>query len=268
MKGRIKIQALFLAALAGVTDATGKNTTDSINVLYIGNSYTYYHDLPKTVAEIGSHIGQDQKIRIGYKAFTPGGCTFRRHLENPELIEAIRKGNWDYVVLQEQSSAPAKSTATVARDTYPYAHSLDSLIHVYNPQARTIFYMTWGHKYGCQSPHEGYSLIDSYEGMQERLKTSYLEMTYDNGAWCAPVGMAWQRVRKERPYSTLYWPDCSHPSRLGSYLAANVIFSVISGRPYQCHYYDGLDPELAEYVQQTAQEIVFSNLRLLNIERQ
>ena len=35
--------------------------------------------------------------------------------------------------------------------------------------------------------------------MQERLITSYLEMAYDNDAWCAPVGMAWRRVRAERP---------------------------------------------------------------------
>ncbi len=266
MKNRIRILTFLLATtLAGIA-AAQKHTPDSINVLYLGNSYTYYHDLPKTVAEIGTHIGQDQKIKIGYKAFTPGGCTFRRHLENPEVVAAIKKGGWNYVVLQEQSSAPARDTQTVARETYPYAHSLDSLIHVYNPDAKVIFYMTWGHKDGCQSPHEGYPLVDTYDGMQERLKTSYLEMTYANDAWCAPVGMAWKRVREERPYNTLYWPDCSHPSKLGSYLAANVIFSVILRQPYQSHYCDGLDPELAEYVQQTAQQTVFSNLRLLNIK--
>ena len=59
--------------------------------------------------------------------------------------------------------------------------------------------MTWAHKDGCLSPIADYPLIDTYTGMQERLKTSYLEMAYQNNAWCAPVGMVWQQVRRERP---------------------------------------------------------------------
>ena len=43
-------------------------------------------------------------------------------------------------------------------------------------------------------------------------------MAYDNGAWCAPVGIAWRRVRAERPDYVLYAQDCFHPGPLGSYL--------------------------------------------------
>lgn len=75
--------------------------------------------------------------------------------------------------------------------------------------------MTWGHKYGNRKPVAEYPLSNGYEGMQERLKTSYLEMAYDNGAWCAPVGMAWRAVRSERPDCILYRPDCYHPAGSG-----------------------------------------------------
>lgn len=59
MKNRIRILTFLLATTLAGTAAAQKNAPDSINVLYLGNSYTYYHDLPKTVAEIGTHIGQD-----------------------------------------------------------------------------------------------------------------------------------------------------------------------------------------------------------------
>lgn len=184
---------------------------DSVRILFIGNSYTYYHDLPHTVQEIAAHVASDHRIKLAYKALAPGGCTFGKHLENRETLENIKLGGWDYVVLQEQSAAPAKPTMTVAKETYFHARCLDSLIHEYNPQAKVVFYMTWGHKDGCQERVDDYPLIDTYAGMQERLITSYLEMAYQNDAWCAPVGMAWKRVRREHPYYTLYWPDGSHP---------------------------------------------------------
>ena len=260
---RTYISLWVMLLLTSAAFAQQKN--DSIRILYIGNSYTYYHDLPKMVQSIAANVALDFRMKIAYQAYTPGGCTFKRHLQQPEEIAAIREGNWDYVVLQEQSALPAMPTEVVQRETYPYARQLDSLVHVYNPQARVIFYMTWGHKDGCQETPEHYPLISTYQGMQHRLITSYLEMTYQNDAWCAPVGMVWQKVRNERPYQTLYWPDRSHPSVLGTYIAANTIFATFFQKPYQTTFTAGLDAELAEYVQQTVQQIVLGNRKLLNL---
>ena len=265
MAHALKYYICVLTTVLFLTPMVFAQQQDSIRILYIGNSYTYYHDLPQMVQSIVANIAQDFRMEISYKAYTPGGCTFKRHLQQPEEMAAIREGHWDYVVLQEQSSLPAMPTEVVQHETYPYARQLDSLVHVHNPQARVIFYMTWGHKDGCQETPDGYPLISTYQGMQTRLITSYLEMTYQNDAWCAPVGMVWQRVRKERPYQTLYWPDRSHPSVLGTYIAANTIFTTFFQKPYQTTFTAGLDTELAEYVQQTVQEIVLKNRNLLNL---
>ena len=126
--------------------------------------------------------------------------------------------------------------------------------------------MTWGHKYGTTHKIENYPIAYTYEGMQERIKTSYLEMTYRNNGWCAPVGMVWQRVRKERPDYQLYTSDCSHPSPLGTYLAANVIYTTLFGQPYQTDFTAGFDGEKAEYIQQAAQKCVLENKAILNIK--
>jgi hypothetical protein len=102
--------------------------------------------------------------------------------------------------------------------------------------------------------------------MQERIKTTYLEMTYRNNATCAPVGMAWQRVREERPDYQLYNQDLSHPSPLGTYLAANVIYTTIFTAQYQSKYTAEFPAEQAEYIQQVAQKTVLENKATLNIK--
>ena len=253
---------LLLLALIPCATMAQKAGQDSLRLLFIGNSYTYYHDLPKMVYE----IAKSQKRKLSVASVTKGGEKLSGHLKNEKLRQMLTTQKWDFVVLQEQSSTPAKQTEVVIAESYPAAKSLDSLIHIGSPEAKTIFYMTWGHKYGTTHKIDNYPIAYTYEGMQERIKTSYLEMTYRNNARCAPVGMAWQQVRKERADYQLYTSDCSHPSTLGSYLAANVIYTTIFVSPYQTDYTAGLDAEKAEYIQQTAQKCVLESKAILNIK--
>ena len=235
---------------------------DSLRLLFIGNSYTYYNDLPAMVYE----IARTQKKKLSVESITKGGERLRGHLKNEKVRKALTQEHWDFVVLQEQSSDPARQSESVIANIYPAARELDSLIHVGSPEARTIFYMTWGHKYGTTHKIENYPLVYTYEGMQERIKTTYLEMTYRNNATCAPVGMAWQRVREERPDYQLYNQDLSHPSPLGSYLAANVIYTTLFPAQYQSSYTAGFSPEQAEYIQQVAQRSVLENKAVINLK--
>ena len=237
--------------------------TDSLRVLWIGNSYTYVNNLPKMVQKIAATNG----VKLAYVSAVQGGAYFEGHLKREVVLKNIKNGGWDYVVLQEQSANPAKPTQRVITDVYPYAKELVQLIRKNSPEAKIIFYMTWGHKSGNQEGVPDYPLDDTYEGMQERVKTTYLEMAYQNNAWCAPVGMAWRKIHTERPNMVLYNQDQSHPSIIGSYLAANVIFSTIFQKPYQTEYTEGIPEEKAEYVQQVAQHTVLDNLRLLNIQK-
>lgn len=254
----LKILLLLLLPLG----AQGRDA-DSLRVLWVGNSYTFFNDMPATVQRIAA----TQNVKLSCTRFLKGGERFSGHLKNEKLLAAIAAGGWDYVVLQEQSTAPALHTAQVAREVYPCARTLDSLVHAASPDARVIFYMTWGHKNGNRKFIPEYPPVNEYATMQERLITSYLEMAYDNDAWCAPVGMAWRRVRAERPDYVLYAQDCFHPGPLGSYLAANVIFTTIYGRPYQTDCTMGFPAEQAEYIQRIAQQTVLENRVLLNIER-
>lgn len=263
MKKSILTLILSVCTLLGASAAKKAAPQDSIRVLFIGNSYTYYNNMPAMV----DSIAKSQKKALAISRIVKGGEKIAGHLKNKKLHETLKKGGWDFVVVQEQSSMPSYPTHEVARTTYKAAHTLDSLILAGSPKAKVIFYMTWGHKYGSQKPYDGYYPLNStYEGMQERLITSYLEMAYDNDALCAPVGMAWREIRREHPELQLYKPDCSHPSELGSYLVANVIYTTMFPKPYQTGFAPGIDSATAEIIQQTAQQTVLQNKAILNIK--
>ena len=152
---------LILLPLGGMA----QTPQDSLRVLWVGNSFSYCNDLPGMVQKIAS----TQKVKLSCTRFLKGGERFSGHLKNKKLLQAIADGGWDYVVLQEQSTVPAMPTGQVAREVYPAARTLDSLVHAASPDARVIFYMTWGHKYGNRKPVAEYPLSNGYEGLRERL---------------------------------------------------------------------------------------------------
>lgn len=221
---------------------------DSVRVLWIGNSFTYYNDVPKMVEEMGKANG----VNISVTRILKGGEKFSGHLQNPELHRQLERGVWDYVVMQEFSSTPAYSTKYVAENILPYASQIDSLAKKFSPGVETVYYMTWGHKHG-NTRQTDYPLDDSYEQMQNRISTTYIDMAYENGGTVAPVGFAWRNIRRNHPEIELYIEDNFHPSLAGSYLAANTIFSTIYGKPFKLFKVEGLTPEEMEILHNEAE---------------
>jgi hypothetical protein len=95
--------------------------------------------------------------------------------------------------------------------------------------------MTWGRENGDQDNCANYTPLCTYDGMQQRLRESYVQMADDNNAIVVPVGMAWKYVRDNYPEIDLYQSDESHPSVEGTYLAACTFNRVLYGTGY---YYD------------------------------
>ncbi len=192
-------------------------------ILFLGNSYTYVNDLPNTLKQLALSLGDSLDV----DSYCPGGSTLQSLYNDANTLAKIQIPGWDYVVLQAQSQEPSFSPAQVQADTYPFAKKLDSLIHIANPCAETVFYMTWGRKNGDAGNCPFYPPVCTYEGMQQRLRESYLEMSDANNATCSPVGVAWRTFRNLYPLVELYNPDESHPSVNGTYLAACTFYSTL-----------------------------------------
>lgn len=231
-------------------------------VLFLGNSYTSVNDLPNTFRQLALSGGDT----VFVDSNAPGGYTFQGHTTNTTSLSKIAQGNWDYVVLQEQSQMPSFPPAQVQQDTYPYAAELDSLIHLADSCAQTVFYMTWGRKNGDASNCASYPQICTFWGMQARLRQSYVEMADLNHATVAPAGEAWKKSRLTDSLINLWSADNSHPSMEGTYLTACVFYATLYQKtPVGLTYISSLNSTTAAFLQGIAEQVVFDSLDTWNV---
>ncbi|MFN5793339.1 MAG: hypothetical protein ACK455_00960, partial [Bacteroidota bacterium] len=123
------------------------SNAETKRVLFIGNSYIYTNNLPQVLKDVALSNGDD----VIFDSSAPGGHTFQQHSTNATTLSKIAQGNWDYIILQEQSQRPAFPISQVQTEVFPYAAYLDSLAKAQNPCATVMYYMTWGRKNGDAS---------------------------------------------------------------------------------------------------------------------
>ena len=232
-------------------------------VLFIGNSYTYFNDLPGIVTDLAASVNDT----LIHDSSTPGGYTFERHSTNATSLSKIKQGNWDHVVLQEQSQRPSFSIGQVQVEVFPYAKFLDSLVDVHNPCAKTMFFMTWGRKNGDASNCLVLPPVCTYEGMDDRLRLRYMMMADSNDAAVSPVGAVWRYIRNNHPAIELYTADESHPAEAGSYAAACSFYTAIFKKDPTLLTFDfGLNATDAANIRMAAKVIVYDSLMNWHIE--
>ena len=232
-------------------------------VLFVGNSYTYYNNMPQLVEQIALSFGDT----LIYESSTPGGANFNAHSTNAQTLNKINQQQWDYVVLQAQSQEPSFSPGQVANNTYPYAEILVDSIYANSSCTEPLFFMTWGRKYGDQQNCAAYPPICTYLGMQQRLRESYLEMAFNDSASCAPVGMAWKKSIAIDSTLNLYSSDNSHPSIYGSYLAACTFYASIFKKSAvgSSYWPNAIDSLTALSLQEIGSSTVLDSLAVWNI---
>ena len=181
--------------------------TDSLRVLFIGNSYTYVNDLPVQIQRLAA--SSENALPLVVNTVAPGGSTLERSWEQGRARRLIQLGGWSHVVLQEQSTRPMDD-----RETFlAYARLFDAEIK--RVGAQTVFYMTWARQH---LPETQAALTEAYRAAAEELD-----------AVVAPVGLAWERVIQQDASLALHHEDRSHPLPTGSYLAACVFFATLYG---------------------------------------
>ncbi|NGF76349.1 PKD domain-containing protein [Fluviicola sp. SGL-29] len=227
------------------------------NVLFIGNSYTAYNNLPQLTANVALSAGDT----LTFDSNTPGGQTFQGHSTNSQTLAKIQAGGWDFVVLQEQSQLPSFPIQQVQNQVFPFARKLDSLIHAATPCAQTLFYMTWGRKNGDANNCQFLPDLCTYEGMDNLLRERYMMMTNDNNAQVSPVGAVWRYLREHHPGIELYQSDESHPTLEGSYVAACAFYTAIFRKnPELITFNAGIPSTVANQIKQAAKLVVYDSL--------
>lgn len=186
-----------------------------VRVLFLGNSYTYYNNLPAMLTALSGGSIEASMVTLG------GATLMDLWLKTPALA-TLRGGEWDYVVLQDQSTLGFSYTDTrwgvnAPSASHRWARFWDDEIK--QRKARTVFYLTWARK--------------EYPQFQTDLNYAYISIARERNALLAPVGLAWKRVREEHPSINLFDSDGSHPAPLGTYLTACVFLETLAGRNCQ-----------------------------------
>ena len=229
-------------------------------VLFIGNSYTAVNNLPQLTADCALSIGF-AGMPMEVASSIPGGTTFQMHTTNASSQALINEGNWDYVVLQEQSQLPSFPDSQVAAECFPYAAQLNNQILSVDSCTETVFYMTWGRQNGDAGNCAFWPPVCTYQGMDSLLNLRYRQMAIANNAILSPVGALWNYIRSTYAEINLYSADGSHPSLEGSYAAAcSMVAVMLRTDPYLITYSSTLDPVVAEKIKLAAQTVVFNNL--------
>ncbi len=170
-------------------------------ILFIGNSYTYGNGGMDNILE-QIVWGENPLAEIEIDAITGGGMTLQNHYNNQSTINSIMEGDYDVVILQEQSQMPYLDQATF----FQYATLMDEVIDASG--ADTWFFMTWARQY---EPPQIVELQSAYETIATTLNADVI-----------PVGVAFDLVNMDhnQPLAlNIYNSDQSHPSQEGSYLA-------------------------------------------------
>lgn len=182
----------------------GATTQMTTRILFVGNSFTARNNLPDLLAQM---VDAGGKGPLEWKLVSAGGASLRQHINKGEVAALLEGERWDSVVLQEQSTLPAKNPMRMADSV----RDLDELIT--RAGARTTLYMTWAR---ADAPDT-----------QEAITRAYADAGRPMDATVVPAGRAWQFCLAEAPQIVLHDKDKSHPTLSGSYLAACTFYKVL-----------------------------------------
>jgi hypothetical protein len=233
-------------------------------VLFIGNSLTYYHDMPAMLQE----MLREKHSTINIHQSTEPGVSLYDHLTSENTIKKLNSQSWDFVVLQE-GTVRTLIPEVMQYQLRPTVIKLDSIIRTRG--GRTMLYESYPiskypEKYCYPSivisntlEEKDYCSVELLDSDQEFkiIQNSFNDLNNSIDGNIALVGTCFELCKKKFPELTLFESkEDTHPSKLGSYLIACVFFKALTGETVSgMNYSAGL--EFADI--KKIQEIVDSN---------
>jgi len=185
--------------------------------------------------------------------FAKPGYSLLDQTQDPELQLVIKNQNWDIVIIQEKSDLPILNRESMVQGV----RRIDEMLA--SQDQRVILFLPWAYEAGFPDAE-----LDNYVEMQNKLAEAYYLTAEESDMEVAPVGIAWQSALQEKPDLELWAIDGRHPTRLGSFLAANVFFALIfEQNPAGIHIpnHDESQEQLHRFLQLTAANAVSEHQR-------
>lgn len=175
-----------------------------MKVLFVGNSHTYFHDMPYIFQQFCRARGIDAEVVM----LTRGGESLAGHGKSEQVRFNLLYGGYDHVVLQEvESEFPGEAA---------YIRSLEPLLALARrAHISAALYMNFA--------PEGQPQRQAMLAQACRAAGDHFQLPV------AAVGEAFAAVAREHPALDLYHTDRRHASPAGSYLIALCLAKTVAG---------------------------------------
>lgn len=180
-----------------------QNKSEISNILFIGNSLTYTNNLPVLVQKKAKYSGYN----INFEMVALPNYALSDHWRDGETQKLISSKKFDIVIIQQGPSSQSKGKNMLIN----YGNKYNELCKKHG--ALLAYYMVW--------PSLRY-----YETFDDVIKNYELAAKENNAILC-PVGKAWKTYFDTTKKFDYYGEDSFHPSKKGSAVAAQVIFSTL-----------------------------------------
>lgn len=243
-KGYRKIIVIICAMLLGIYlndfiyASDTENTQKTYKILFIGNSHTYYNDLPEMFKALANADGINCEISsITSDRYKLSDFADENDKYGQQVYNALTNSSWDYVVLQENRAVLVEN----AYKTETAVNKLYSLIK--NAGAKMVVYATQPNNIGSTFKLNSTSLYLTDLQIEQILTRNNFKIANENDGLVATSGTNFMRVMQDYPEISMYISDNLHPTVAGSYLAACTIYHTVFN---QSPYGNGFLPE-SEY---------------------
>lgn len=168
-----------------------------MKVLFLGNSHTYYNDLPALFKKICRECGKDVEVNM----LAQPGVTYEWHLtQYTDLRFALVHGGYDCIIMQQAAHEPCPSKEETIRDA-------GKIIEMAKAQGiKVIQILPWAR---LGMPEEF-----------EKMKDIYYTLCDKYSVKLNPVGLVFEDIVKNHPDICLHWFDGAHAGPYGSYANA------------------------------------------------
>lgn len=228
--------------------ADGKPKKWGIKVLFIGNSFTFYSNIPGIFGELAKGAGKNVTV----ESVTNGSWTLSKFADKTDEYGAqvhaklTASDDYDAIILQDQSTRPLANKTGFVSGIKAMAEKINST----QKSCRIYLYATWG--------FEEYASKNNMTipQMEAKIRAEYASAAKEIGATVCNVGKAFTEVYTENKDINLYYKDNKHPSYNGAFLSACVHVSTILGIDPRTSNFNG-SSEVAAILKQAAYNAVF-----------
>jgi hypothetical protein len=232
-------------------------STNERHVLFIGNSLTYFYDMPQTLQAMLNET--HPFIKVEQSTFP--GMSLSSHLssiittntinsvstrpkETGELSSTeklIQEKDWDHIILQEGTVAvliPENRELKVEKAIEQIKK------RVTNEDCDFILFLTWPSlkeypKFYCYSKdlinddlkNKKYCspTVNNLDEEMDLIQKSFQKLAKDQGLTLSSNGQLFYRILKDYPELDLY-DDTFHPNELGSFLNACIFYQMLTNK--------------------------------------